>query len=69
MKVNLTKRTAKQAAKHRRLDGQPEVMAQTVVGFDGRLYRYSEPYHAWVGHSIGDLYPDSAPAQRQGLLQ
>lgn len=80
-KVNLTKRQPKidytkrigspvdyRKGTHRRLDGKDGVKAQVIVGYDGRLYRWSEGFHTWVGASLADVYPNSAPdlrAQRE----
>lgn len=54
--------------RHRRYDdGLEHIFGQVVIGHDGRLYRFSEPYHTWVGVSLSEAYPTSAPALRQAL--
>ena len=35
-------------AKHRRKDGDDEVLSQIVVGWDGKLWRFDEAKHKWI---------------------
>lgn len=63
MKVNLNKKVnlTKREGKHRRAGGTEAILNQIIVS-QGKLWRWSEPWHGWLGAGIND---DTRVARRE----